>query len=195
MVDKHVLKPNPRLKNHEKDETSKSNKNVSIKEKSFQCYLCQRCFPLLRELRIHMKCHERSYKCEICRSPLTFNELNTHLCGKEESIDCDYCPNTFIATSKLVKHIETSHGKRKFYQCEKCPKFFPMITLKEWHIITHAQDLPRLFVCNICSKAYAMESVLKTHIKSHDKTISNTINTLIPHEYYFIFDLICSPSL
>lgn len=149
----------PPRENHEKKKKD---------EKVFQCYLCKINFNLAFHLRIHMKCHERDNTCEICKMELTSSELNSHLCDEEKSIRCDYCPVEFTATMKLLEHLKNTHDK-KFYGCEKCPKFFAMIALKEYHMKTHEKDLPRPFRCETCSNAFASKDSLRTHIKTHMK--------------------------
>lgn len=142
-------------------------KNHGSIGKQFQCYLCRMNFITITKLRVHMKCHEKDHKCKICKAALTRNELNTHLCGDEAFISCEYCDDEFTATLKLLEHLQKSHVRRKFYQCEKCPKFFVMIGLRKYHMKTHAQDEAEL-VCNVCCKIFDSTRQLKRHMNSHD---------------------------
>lgn len=136
-------------------------------ENRFQCYLCRTDYYGIRELRDHMKRHERDKKCEICKMTLTHSELNSHLCGKESSIRCDYCANEFTTTLKLIDHLEKSHETKKLHQCEKCPKFLASIALREYHMKSHDLDAPKRFICEICSKCFASKVLLNAHSKTH----------------------------
>lgn len=137
-------------------------------KKQFQCYICKIDSLTAENLRAHMKkIHRRDFKCEICKMALTLNELNTtHMCGDEKRIRCDYCPIEFTTTPNLLEHLKNSHEQKKFYKCEKCPKFFPMIVLKEYHMKTHEQDLPRIYRCKKCSKRFRWKSCLIVHSAS-----------------------------
>ncbi|XP_055311487.1 zinc finger protein 595-like [Sitodiplosis mosellana] len=135
----------------------------------YTCHLCEKDCHTQSNLQSHFKHHVKMTKCQVCKRSLKLDDLNSHLCGKEKSIRCDYCPNEFTTTSKLVEHLEKSHETNvKFYQCEKCKKCFPMIALKDFHMISHAQDEPKPFVCEICSKAFSKEYYLKVHSETHD---------------------------
>ncbi|XP_055311535.1 zinc finger protein 700-like [Sitodiplosis mosellana] len=142
--------------------------------KSYQCYLCRMSFnTFFNGVHVHMKRHERDQKCEICKTELTLNELNSHLCGDEKSIRCDYCADEFTATSKLVEHLDKSHEKGKLlYRCEKCSKYFSMFALKELHMKVHDRA-PKQFVCKVCHKNFASKLLRKVHVKRHNETNSH----------------------
>lgn len=138
----------------------------------FECYLCKTELESLGALKMHFQLHSRDQKCDICKIPLTLNELNHHLCDDIKSIKCEYCPKSFVATIKLLEHLET-HEKRRFYRCDKCPKFLPMVTLKEHHMKT-LHDKPKKFVCSVCSKAFADRYQLDKHKRTHTAKRSKT---------------------
>lgn len=171
MTATHVSKPKAvkqRLPK-EKKEKIRGRKRKKL-EKTYQCYLCRTNFSTTEEIRVHMKRHERDQKCEICKMELTFVELNSHLCGERRSIRCDYCATEFTATLKLIDHLEESHEKGlSFHQCERCPKYFAMLALKEFHMASH-DGQSKQFVCNVCSKTFSTKILLKTHSKRHEET-------------------------
>ncbi|XP_055311588.1 zinc finger protein 878-like [Sitodiplosis mosellana] len=152
---------------------SRSTTRRKKEEKSFQCYLCQTSFSTMKEVRVHMERHKRDQKCKICRTALTVNELNSHLCGEERSIGCEYCSNEFTITAKLLEHLKTDHATKKMHKCEKCPTFLAMIALKEFHMKSHELDAPKRFICEICSKAFASKLRLRGHIERHDQIKSH----------------------
>lgn len=139
------------------------------KMKRFQCFLCRMYFDFAKELSLHMRLHQRKHKCQICKMELTHKELNEHLCGDEKNIRCEYCGKKFPSTLKVLSHIEKSHQKfNKFHKCDKCRRFFSMISLKNYHMKTHEHDPPAQFVCKICSKAFACKETLKIHSRIHN---------------------------
>ncbi|XP_055311551.1 zinc finger and SCAN domain-containing protein 12-like [Sitodiplosis mosellana] len=154
-------------------ETTKIARKRKRVERIFQCYLCGMNCSTKQILRAHMYLHERCHKCDICKTALTQNELNSHLCGEEKTIRCDYCPIEFTVTLELLEHLEKSHEKRKFYRCEKCPKFIASIALKETHMKSHELDAPKRFICEVCSKAFTSRVNLRSHRRSHVKTKSH----------------------
>lgn len=151
------------LADHFREEHEKTNT-------CFQCYLCKIEFDNISETKEHMKLHERTNKCAICRMRLTLNELNSHLCDNIKSIRCEYCQDKFTATSKLLDHLNKSHEQRKFYNCDGCPKYFPMIALKEYHMKANGHDAPKLFACNVCPKTFRCKITLNKHMKCHSMT-------------------------
>lgn len=167
---RHMKKGHKPSKTTESNELidNTQNKKGNSKEKKkriFQCFLCKTEYDVKAKLRIHMKLHKRNKPCKVCKVLFTVNELSSHLCDDKKSIRCDYCTNDFTTTLALLNHIDLSHENKKFYGCEKCPTFFPMVALKEIHALSHAQDEPRQFACNLCSKAYTRQTFLTQHIK------------------------------
>ncbi|XP_031621089.1 PR domain zinc finger protein 5-like [Contarinia nasturtii] len=148
-----------------------AHKKCPKKIKSFQCVLCKLEIDSKEALRMHMKLHSRDHLCDVCKVPFTLDELNNHLCDNEGSVCCEYCQQTFTTTIKLLEHLGT-HDKKKFYRCDECPKSFPMIKLKQYHI-TVSHSKPKLFTCTICRKAFATKRSRTTHEKSHNAVRSH----------------------
>lgn len=149
-------------------------RNTDIKSRSFhttrgfECYLCKIKVGNYHAIRRHMtQQHERDKKCDVCKMPLTSNELKMHLCGTEKTIDCDYCKQQFSATVDILKHLDDAHAQKRLYRCENCPTFFPMPILKEYHAAQHVV-VPKLFICEICSKRFATNNSLRLHMDTHN---------------------------
>lgn len=138
------------------------------------CYACQKTFENPYKLRVHIKTHSeaprrRLQRCKVCQKSLSRDELDTHMCGDEESIRCDYCPNEFIVTLELLEHLKESHQNTETYQCEKCPKYFTMTALKEIHMKMHEKHTQKPFACNVCSMLFSKKKYLDFHKKTHDQ--------------------------
>lgn len=135
-------------------------------KKTFECFLCRASVIKFQKLKVHIRHHhKRNRNCTICKMELTANELNSHLCGDEKSIRCEYCSDTFTTTTALMKHLDNSNEKKMIYKCEKCTRNFLSIFLKDHHTKLH--DSPEQSVCEICSKAFFSEAKLKTHMRIH----------------------------
>lgn len=112
----------------------------------------------------------KNKQCSVCESRLTIIELGNHLCNSDEKeIVCEYCSVSFSTTITLLEHINIHD--QKLYKCEKCPKFFPMIRLKELHMLNHKFE-PKTFICKICSQSFVNESRLKAHRDNQHTTES-----------------------
>lgn len=135
---------------------------------TFECYICKTVVKSISNLRSHMEKHARDKECDICKMPLTVHELNSHLCGKEKNVSCEYCDETFISTVKLLEHLKLPHEKKRLYRCNECPKFFPMIILRHYHMAQHRIEAPpNRYLCNICGKGFATSSNFSAHKRTH----------------------------
>lgn len=101
--------------------------------------------------------------CEICRETLTTTSQKTHLCGSENSIQCEYCEERFEVTTQLLNHLHAVHSENiRLYRCIKCPKFLPMEVLRIYHQKSHGEN-EKLFTCDICSKNFSTKMLLRRH--------------------------------
>lgn len=139
---------------------------------SFVCYMCDAEFKSISETRSHMKFHSRDKQCKICNEFLTVSELNAHLCGKDKCIVCEYCGETFTATINILNHLNNSHDKRRF-RCSKCKLWFPMVILRDYHIKSHEEELPKPFSCINCGKCFAERHQLAVHQRIHEEKSRN----------------------
>lgn len=134
----------------------------------FECYMCKDKFMSLLGTRNHFKKNHpiiRDRKCMICQLQLSLHEQNEHWCIDEEQIDCEYCRKSFESITEALTHLDT-HNEKKFYQCDKCKKFFPLKILMKNHAKHHIEK-PKPFTCDICKKRYATKQQLKYHMRIH----------------------------
>lgn len=127
--------------NKPKDLKSTSSKNLK-KTKVHKCYICQKVFRGLNDLRKHFRIHsdERPHGC--------------HQCGKK-----------FRQAGCLKNHIASQHGTDIFYICDFCSKKFPVKERLRLHLRVHSGEKP--YYCKICSKCFARGGQLTQHMVSH----------------------------
>lgn len=146
-----------------KPSSSRLHRNSSDRANKFRCNLCKLELETEEALNNHQIEHKNYRKCEICK--INANP-ETHLCSTENSILCEYCDESFTVTTKLLKHLEEAHEQKKLHRCEKCPKFFSMIRLRELHMEQHMNEpCQAQFICKICSKNFANKNGLYIHTK------------------------------
>lgn len=131
---------------------------------NFECFVCKKPFPSSVSLRRHMKMHTKKYTCVVCHKRYTIDQNDRHVCNHQQSISCEYCSQAFNSTKQLLDHLKTAHSdETKMYTCLECNKIFAMVFLKDTHERSH--DTIKPSNCNICSKSYANQALLKRHQK------------------------------
>lgn len=134
---------------------------------SYECYKCKRKLKSFMKLREHMGNHLEftPNECKICGMFFSDENFAQHLC-RGNSVQCEYCSQSFNTTLTLLQHLETKQCQMNLHRCNSCPKQFVMSYLLKCHSIRHAFMLQR-FVCNVCGKGYAANYQLTQHKKSH----------------------------
>lgn len=140
-------------------------------ERLYECYICKiQIRNHEHALRNHMKMHSDppTVQCGVCMEDYSENE--SHLCGEETTIQCDYCEKQFTTTDGLVKHLNDNHEQKKLHRCETCIKYLPMLFLKKHH--NCRGQLTKPYACSVCIKRFATLNQLRQHEKTHrdDKT-------------------------
>lgn len=103
----------------------------------FVCQECNKKFPLLSSLKVHMRSHT----------------------GHRPFV-CNYCHKAFSQSSNLRVHERIHTGDRPFV-CKVCNKRFCRSTHLHSHERTHTGDRP--FVCKICRKGFSSRAYLRQH--------------------------------
>lgn len=104
-------------------------------------------------------------KCKKCGQK--FNNLKAsiyhgrHKCT--EIFYCKSCPNIYITSDKLEKHVKVAHNEPI---CEICTKIFKSHMLLNKHI-RYTHNKQRHFKCDICEKEIIDITALRVHKESH----------------------------
>ncbi|XP_061518309.1 zinc finger protein 227 [Anopheles gambiae] len=139
---------------------------------SYSCPKCPKAFVnkgnLLNHLETHT--HEKSYACDICTKTFKYNvqlRLHMRIHTGERPHKCEICNRGFSQLSNLRSHRKT-HSKVKPYKCHLCLKSFTMLDNLTAH---SAKCLKDKFRCTLCSKSFAKEGNLLSHLQSHSDGI------------------------
>ncbi|XP_050431113.1 zinc finger protein 91-like [Adelges cooleyi] len=185
--------------------------------KPFRCHICNQYLSRASRLRSHVKSHkaaestvQRCYYCTVCCfvAP-NFNMITSHV-GREHNfngqvttvdlsmvVKCEYCDSTYVDSSWLNKHRDTTHpqdGNPEAFVCALCSSTFITYSRLATHKLTHGintestlfecqidngnnvdQDrfcIPQFFSCEHCSKTCLHYTYLCLHRK-----LKHTVNT------------------
>ncbi|XP_011294949.2 zinc finger protein 468 [Musca domestica] len=158
-------RPKPQLK------TSSDNK--------YLCELCQGTYSSRKAITEHIKRHKqiKEYVCQFCGvAKVTRTELNTHMrvhFRDMEKFPCPRCPQVFNHRNAISRHVKVVHEGERRYSCDYCSKKFSTRNSKVCHERLHTGEKP--FTCAMCDKSFAQSESLKSHMKSHDKSLCKHI--------------------
>ncbi|XP_023245216.1 uncharacterized protein LOC106643221 [Copidosoma floridanum] len=140
------------------------------------CNQCERTFPLLQSLQLHMeRAHgrDREYKCTECdRSFYSKYDLTKHMTthNEEKPYSCQICNRQFSRANLLARH-EKIHQEELKYSCVHCDRsFFTREDLDKHEENMHTAVKP--YQCNICNKQFTYKQSLERHemLHSEDKS-------------------------
>lgn len=128
----------------------------------FECYKCRERTPNLFRLQCHMKAHKVGTPnfCVVCEMHFSNEKFKTHVCYGE-SIQCEYCSETFEATQDLLKHLELHASEQVINNCMYCKNVYAMKRLMELHLRHHHKT--KLYKCNDCDHEFWSRESFKKH--------------------------------
>lgn len=129
---------------------------------TFECHKCRQKFKDRNSLSKHLREHkvETPHKCTICG--MYYSEINfkRHLC-KGNSVQCEYCTESFETTLTLLEHLETHELNKILRKCEKCPKLVETKYFFDCHMEQH--QIGATYQCEICKQLFDHCSTLCAH--------------------------------
>uniref|UniRef100_A0A8D3BEN8 Zinc finger protein 865 n=1 Tax=Scophthalmus maximus TaxID=52904 RepID=A0A8D3BEN8_SCOMX len=132
------------------------------------CSYCGKQFSTKDCLKAHMVRHTGGYPCPVCGKK--FNQktyLKWHLykhTGQEPYL-CDTCGKGWPSAAQLRVHM-VQHTEERPFKCQDCGVCYK----RRSHLMAHRSEKHirlRPFVCEICSKAFRLNNVLKKHMMVH----------------------------
>ena len=115
---------------------------------------------------LHLK---RRFACHLCDA--TYHQrtaLNGHIKKVHEGIferkPCQICGRDFAGNSALKKHLESTHGSRKF-PCATCGKEFSRQGGLHAHVAS--AHLGKRYECDLCGKSFTQSGTLAGHKRTH----------------------------
>lgn len=139
-------------------------------QRLFECFMCKAKLKSFVDMRQHLKQHNEAtpFKCKVCAMHFSAEHYGQHLC-KGQSVQCDYCTESFQTTLSLLEHLECHNGQHKLYKCQDCSRIFPMLFLLNCHRDRQHKIIERPFTCRICMRAFRLANSLTKHRATHSE--------------------------
>jgi len=134
---------------------------VNVERAPQKCPDCAIVFPEIKQLREHVRIHNRSSLCPRgFASPENLRQhLRTHT--GENPFKCFHCSKTYNLWRCLKAHLKTHTGKGA-YKCNDCSKTFSENKKLIRHTKTHTQP----HECPTCSKRFGDHTNFRKHMES-----------------------------
>jgi KRAB domain-containing zinc finger protein len=153
-------------------EQSTSKKRRGPRKKIRQCECCNEMFETLKDLRVHLKAHNRPHLpaifacCECDRRFSWQSHIERHMKVHtgDRPFTCYACDKQFAQIGNLNTHVRTHTGDRP-YTCDACGKRFSRIDNLNTHQRIHSSDRP--YRCVLCPKAFLLPQQHAAHMRHH----------------------------
>lgn len=150
--------------------------NEQSKSSTKEHTLCTVCGKKInrKNIELHMRVHSgiKPHKCPVC--PMAFTQksnLKNHLRrhDNQKPYHCEQCQKSFHSACALNSHSRR-HRPVQLLTCEKCSSTFKSKrSFLNHYNVKHNHE--RSHKCQICTKIFAWESGLRSHMKKHSEPI------------------------
>ena len=179
--DKYVLKrrqaktkdKNLRISKSHLYKSNQFNSRAKEGKKEHTCHICNKSFPNLCTLKVHINAvHEgqKNYQCTICDKFFGYAwYVNNHIKIVHKAIKdhkCKFCNRSFGSTSNLKHHVckAIQKSRSKDYKCSICGlSYFDKSSMKRHIKIIHEGKNNNR--CKFCDRNFCDSRYLKQHIK------------------------------
>lgn len=136
----------------------------------FECFMCKAKLKSFKDMRTHLKRHNEAtpFRCKVCSMHFSAKHYEQHLC-KGQSVQCDYCTESFQTTKSLLEHLECHTEYHSLHKCPDCSKLFPMEFLLDCHRAQQHRKIEneKPYICYMCSRAFRLANSLTKHLATH----------------------------
>ncbi|KAL3274538.1 hypothetical protein HHI36_015920 [Cryptolaemus montrouzieri] len=143
----------------------------SKKRQKVNCQLCGKVFKTEQLLSCHLKVHtELKFPCEFCqRIYPSLYRLKKHV-GRAHIPNVCECKKVFYDRAEFTKHNKEFHKTEDSTVCKYCNKEFDKVKNLAEHVRLQHKGNGKVNKCSICEKEFINQSLLRNHIKIHEKS-------------------------
>ncbi|XP_061726004.1 zinc finger and SCAN domain-containing protein 12-like isoform X2 [Cydia pomonella] len=142
-----------------------------ILKPDLHCALCKANFPNYHHLDSHMNAHYNNYVCSECGDTfLASSRLKKHLKIHDTGrFICDECGKVFTLDKYRKKHVELVHKQEQKIQCLYCPEKFLGTYPRHLHVLEYHREKIKTVTCELCGKSFDWRPYFLAHVRrSHN---------------------------
>ncbi|XP_063543918.1 zinc finger protein 426-like [Cydia strobilella] len=148
-----------------------------ILKSDLHCALCKANFPNYHHLDSHMNAHYNNYMCSECGDTfVASSRLKKHLKIHDTGrFICDECGKVFSLDKYRKKHVELVHKQEQKIQCLYCPEKFLNTYPRHLHVLEHHREKVKTITCELCGKTFDWRPYFLVHVRRKHNDEKNYI--------------------
>ncbi|KAM6915815.1 uncharacterized protein FYW49_008909 [Xenentodon cancila] len=134
-------------------------------ETHLKCLRCSMLFPNAERLADHQK--KSHLACSVCRASFTgILKLREHQIKDHGLLPyvCDFCQKMFSHKAHRDLHVKARHTGEKSCCCDICGKAYASVSVLKTHRVTH---FDKTFICDVCGRGFHHACHLTRHKLVH----------------------------